>query len=113
VKPKVKNYCLPYVSSYSQWIIIHRSMHLAKLCNVAPHSLFCRSWNSTLSVLLSSLLSLSISYLADEEGIANAQKSLGIGNDDGSRRMRWLWSNQVSLVEFRTPEDVLHALKEM
>ena len=27
-------------------------------------------------------------YLADEEGIANAQKSLGLGNDDGSRRMR-------------------------
>ncbi|RLM61295.1 hypothetical protein C2845_PM14G00840 [Panicum miliaceum] len=24
----------------------------------------------------------------DEEGIANAQKSLGLGNDDGSRRMR-------------------------
>jgi len=37
-------------------------------------------------------------YLADEEGIANAQKSLGLGNDDGSRRMRWLWSNQVSVL---------------
>jgi len=59
-------------------------MNLADLCDV-PSTCILQIRHHGFFPLLTKPCA---GYLADEEGIANAQKSLGLGNDDGSRRMR-------------------------
>lgn len=52
---------------------------ISRLCNV-PLVVFSITTRLLISALTASL--------ADEEGIANAQRSLGLGSEDSSRRYR-------------------------